>query len=64
MNVECNNCGFYIEVLELKKYTFDDGVDLNCYLLGVPGSVYRNIKLIERTNKIQPCSRIHCTNVS
>jgi hypothetical protein len=27
-------------------------------VLGVHGSVLRNIKLIERTNKMQPCSRL------
>jgi len=32
--------------------------------LDVPGSVHRNIKIIERTNKIQPCGRIYCFNVS
>jgi hypothetical protein len=32
VNAECNNCGFYIELLELKKYTFGDGADLNFYV--------------------------------
>jgi hypothetical protein len=30
----------------------------------VHGSMHRNIKLIERTNKMQPCSRIYYSNVS
>jgi hypothetical protein len=29
------------------------------YILGVHGSVHRNINLIERTNKMRPCSRIY-----
>jgi hypothetical protein len=33
-------------------------------LLEVHGSVHRNIKLIERTNKMQPCSRIYYSIVS
>jgi hypothetical protein len=32
--------------------------------LNVHGSVHRNINLIERTNKMQPCSRIYYSNVS
>ena len=32
--------------------------------LDVHGSVHRNINLIERTNKMQPCSRIYYSNVS
>jgi len=32
--------------------------------LDVHGSVRRNIKLIERTNKKQPCSRIYYSDVS
>jgi len=32
--------------------------------LDVYGSVHRNIKLIERTNKIQPCSRIYYSDIS
>jgi len=34
------------------------------YKLDVHGSVHRNINLIERTNKMQPCSRIYYSNVS
>jgi len=34
------------------------------FLFHVPGSVHRNINLIERTNKMQPCSRIYYSNVS
>ena len=30
----------------------------------VHGSVHRNTNLIERTNKMQPCSRIYYSNVS
>jgi hypothetical protein len=30
----------------------------------IHGSVRRNIKLIEKTNKVQPCSRIDYSNVS
>jgi len=30
----------------------------------VHGSVHRNINLIERTNKMQLCSRIYYSNVS
>jgi hypothetical protein len=30
----------------------------------VHGTVHRNINLIERTNKMQPCSRIYYSNVS
>jgi len=30
----------------------------------VHGSVHRNINLIERINKMQPCSRIYYSNVS
>ena len=32
--------------------------------LDVHGSVHLNINLIERTNKMQPCSRIYYSNVS
>jgi len=32
--------------------------------LDVHGSVHRNINLIERTNKMQPCSRIYYSHVS
>jgi len=32
--------------------------------LDVHGSVHRNRNLIERTNKMQPCSRIYYSNVS
>jgi hypothetical protein len=32
--------------------------------LDVHGSVHRNINLIERTKKMQPCSRIYYSNVS
>jgi hypothetical protein len=32
--------------------------------LDVHGSVHRNINLTERTNKMQPCSRIYYSNVS
>jgi hypothetical protein len=35
---------------------------LHC--VDVHGSVHRNIKLIEITNKMQPCSRIYYSNVS
>ena len=38
---------------EIRKRAFD-----------VHGSVHRNINLIERTNKMQPCSRIYYSNVS
>ena len=31
--------------------------------LDVRGSVHHNINLIERTNKMQPCSRIYYSNV-
>jgi hypothetical protein len=34
------------------------------YQLDVHRSMYRNIKLIERTNKMQPCSRIYYSSVS
>jgi hypothetical protein len=34
------------------------------YKLDVHGSVHRNINLIERTNKMQPCSRIYYSSVS
>ena len=34
------------------------------YKLYVHGSVHRNINLIERTNKMQPCSKIYYSNVS
>jgi len=34
------------------------------YELDVHGSVHPNIKLIERTNKMQPSSRIFYSNVS
>ena len=34
------------------------------FKLDVHGSVHRNIKLIERTNKMQPCSRIYYSSVS
>jgi len=34
------------------------------YALDVHGSVHRIIKLIERTNKMQPCSRIYYSIVS
>ena len=34
------------------------------YLLDVHGSVHRDINLTERTNKMQPCSRIYNFNVS
>jgi hypothetical protein len=30
----------------------------------VHGSVHRNVNLIERTNKMQPCSKIYYSNVS
>ena len=33
-------------------------------LFDVHGSVHRNIKFIERTNKMQPCSRIYYSSVS
>jgi len=33
-------------------------------LLDIHGSVHRNINLIERTNKMQPCSRIYYSDVS
>jgi len=32
--------------------------------LDIHGSVHRNINLIERTNKMQPCSRIYYSSVS
>jgi hypothetical protein len=32
--------------------------------LDVHGSVHRNIKVMEGTNKMQPCSRIYYSNVS
>ena len=32
--------------------------------LDIHGSVHRIINLIERTNKMQPCSRIYYSNVS
>jgi len=32
--------------------------------LDVYGSVHRNINLIERTNKMQPCSRIYYSSIS
>jgi hypothetical protein len=32
--------------------------------LDVLGSVHRNINLMERTNKMQPCSRIYYSSVS
>jgi hypothetical protein len=32
--------------------------------LDVHGSVHRNINIIERTNKMQPCTRIYYSNVS
>jgi hypothetical protein len=32
--------------------------------LDVHGSVHRKINLIERTDKLQPCSRIYCSIVS
>ena len=38
---------------EIRKRAFD-----------VHGSVHRNINLIERTNKMQPCSRIYYSSVS
>jgi len=34
------------------------------YKFDVHGSMHRNIKLMERTNKMQPCSRIYYSNVS
>ena len=34
------------------------------YIYDVYGSVHRNINLIERTNKMQPCDRIYYYNVS
>jgi len=37
---------------------------MNLYKPGVHGSVHRNINLIERTNKMRPCSRIYYSNVS
>jgi hypothetical protein len=33
-------------------------------MFDVHGSVHRNIYLIERTNKIEPCSRIYYSSVS
>jgi len=33
-------------------------------LFDIYGSVHRNINLIERTNKMRPCSRIYYSNVS
>jgi len=33
------------------------------YKLDIHRSVYRNINLIERTNKMQPCSRIYYSNI-
>jgi len=32
--------------------------------IDVHGSVYHKIKLIEKTNKMQPCNRIYYSNVS
>jgi hypothetical protein len=32
------------------------------FVLDVHGSMHRNIKLIERTNKMHPCSRIYYSN--
>ena len=34
------------------------------FKLDVHGSMHRNINLIERTNKMRPCSRIYYSNVS
>ena len=44
----------------------DKNVNLfNCLsILDVHGSVHRNTKFIEKTNKMQPCSRIYYSNVS
>ena len=38
--------------------------DMDVFELDVHGSVHRNIILIERTNKMQPRSRIYYSNVS
>jgi len=43
--------------LAQRKSTFCDELDVH-------GSVHRNINLIERTNKMQPCSRIYYSSVS
>jgi hypothetical protein len=37
---------------------------LSVYKLHVHGSVHPNMKLIERTNKMQPCSRIYYSSIS
>ena len=42
----------------------DEAVHISCSEFDVHGSMHRNIKLIERTNKMQPCSRIYYSDVS
>jgi len=46
-------------IFDHKKYLINRD-----YRLYVHGSVHRNINLIERTNKMQPCSRIYYSSVS
>jgi hypothetical protein len=44
--------------------SIDEAVHISCSEFDVHGSVHRNIKLIEKTNKMQPRSRIYYSNVS
>ena len=48
------------------KYSVSENMEMEAVSidLDVHGSVHRNIKLIERTNKMRPCSRIYYSNVS
>jgi len=49
-------CSVYAMLLHYEQLTY--------FPLGVHGSAHRNINLIERTNKMQPRSRIYSSNVS
>ena len=54
----------YTSPPNLLMFNFKINLDRAGIINGVHGSVHRNINLMERTNKMQPCSRIYYSNVS
>jgi len=55
---------FYFKILILVALNLKEKIQAYSHAFDDHGSVHRNIKLIERTNKMQPCSRIYYSNVS
>ena len=53
----------HIKLCQINTLSLCFGIYYACKL-DVHGFVHHNIKLIERTNKMQPCSRIYYSNVS